>query len=342
MANTYTVGDEKTYSTIPLMIAGIVATVGYDLTGDGIQTGEIYAKAATGNKYTGGDGQTGFTTTVNDYIIFTAMVLHGGKSQTAGGTGIQINAPGYTSVNYYIMMYLGNYGRIYGFEIGPYSIATKHLWGAVVINYGVTANNIVHDLNNITSTLAYSCVGIDDGAELASRGGIVYNNVVYNIKRSAINGYVAGIRTGLGSILNNTVYNCDLTGGSSVAYGIYSTNNSAVIKNNVSMNNHSQDFKWLGGETAGNTDYNCSSDATSDDRGATHCLINKTTANQFQNINIGAEDFHLKRGADCIGMATDLSGTFTNDYVNETRVTPWDIGAAKYIPDNLMMQVISG
>jgi hypothetical protein len=91
------------------------------------------------------------------------------------------------------------------------------------------------------------------------------------------------------------------------------------------MNNGTADFYKSATTTSwGTTDNNISSDGTSPDDATSY-----TYADQFVSTTSGSEDFHLKSGADAIGVGTDLSGTFTTDIDGDTR-SSWDVGADEY------------
>ena len=58
-------------------------------------------------------------------------------------------------------------------------------------------------------------------------------------------------------------------------------------------------------------------------------LVNQVATDIFTDPAGG--DFTLKAGSNAIGAGADLSEYFTTDITGETRTTPWDIGAFKYV-----------
>ena len=76
MAATYTVGDGKTYSTIQAAIDAIPG----DLSGQGVQTVEVYSKAPDNTYFENVDIITGFSNAdSNNHIHIKAMVSHNGE-----------------------------------------------------------------------------------------------------------------------------------------------------------------------------------------------------------------------------------------------------------------------
>ena len=305
MAATYTVGTTKTYGTIQAAIDAIPG----NLSGQGIQTVEVYAGGAS-NIYTEMvDAYTGFSAaTAANYIHLLSMLATGGKSQDAGGTGILIGNGFTNGVNNDFLLRMYNYGIVEGFEIGKASNAvpgTRVCRGVLAYSNSVVKKCIVHDI--IGGGYVIGIYPID---------GKVYNSIIYNIVTVGTTTYAAGILNATTlSAFNNSIRNVT-AGGATIGHGIRCLTNTAsvIVKNNY-CGSCDNDFTF---QTLNVRNYNISSDATA--TGA-NSLTSKSAANQFVDLTGGSEDFSLKAGADCIAAgiaagqlsASDIIGTAWND-----------------------------
>ncbi|MCB9949592.1 MAG: hypothetical protein H6824_01270 [Planctomycetaceae bacterium] len=147
----------------------------------------------------------------------------------------------------------------------------------------------------------------------------IYNNIIYEINTATSTGrgiHIQGQDSGTWNyVYNNTVVNCN-------QYGIHQASGYTTVTNNILMGNGVKDLS-INQSAKVTESYNLLSDATGSGTGT---IQNATIGDQFVSLTSGSEDLHLKTGSDAIGAGTDLSGTFTNDIDDETRVT-WDIGA---------------
>lgn len=325
MAATYTVGTGKTYSTIQ---AAVDAVPG-NLAGQGLQDIQVFAGGVANYYNENVDANTGFSnSSAADYVQIRAMVPHNGKSQAAGGTGIRAGAGSIVRI-----VNLFDYFRFIGFEVGGgLSYASGTTVGINPRANGLVDKCIVHDITETTASLSY-CIGIQiSGANATIRNCLLFDlYAVGTHATSYVNGILINNYTGV-SVINNTIRNCNHSA-NKIAYGIRNLAASAVIENNgvfdTTTTGTKADFLWEGTEAGSQTDSNCSSDATADDRGGTGCLVNKTSANQFISTADGSEDFRLKATADMKSAGVNYSGTFTDDIRGLTR-SAWDIGAFRF------------
>lgn len=318
MSATYTVGDGKTYSTI----AAALAAVPTNLSGQGVQRIEVYAKAAGYAETIDGIGP--FTNpSASDYIEFVAMVPHTGKKDT----GIVLDVGSGSVANHIILV---AYTRFHGFCVkctSTYAGQTNRIFYLTQSNIKIY-DNIIYGIDvSGQSCTAINTSGINE----------IYNNVVFDIGLSSSvgNGIVIASNGSAGNpheINNNTVYNAKTYcfNGSSKVY--------MNVKNNYAGHDGSgTDYNGFGGGTGVVLDYNIDSDNT--DTG-TNSLHNKSGANQFVDKANG--DFHLKATADCNRSGLDLSSKFTTDYEGQTRVN-WNTGADEYgTPEQALSGTVPG
>ena len=322
MPATYTVGDGKTYATIQAAVNAIPG----NLSGQGIQTVEVYAKAPLDEYSENLNINAGFTNmSATDYIDVVSMIAHGGLATG----GIKIVDPGTTA--YHIQ--LCTYTRIHGFVCKGTTRAGNHVGIALITaRYVQIYNNIIYGYESPSS--GGEAGGIKTGGDCGY--GRAYNNIVYNIRTTHAAGASAtGIIfsdniSGAGcKIYNNTVYNITTVNAGATSYGIRCTRNhvSWKYKNNVSMNCDTRDFLL---QANNDVEYNCSSDGTADDYGGSGNIVDQFAADQFLHLTAGSENLHLKYPSICIEAGTDLSGEgFTDDIEGDTRpyFSAWDIGA---------------
>jgi len=285
-----------------------------DMNGQSIHAARVFTKTPTLN-YNGVDARTGFTnTSAADHPEIIGQIYHGGLAGVA---------PKFFN-NYsggVVAILMINYGVIENIEIGDIGACRE----GVYIHQGNVNNCIIHDL----AYVSHRCRAI----AAITGGNLIYNNFIYGIHCTNPSQFAAGIYShGTGNkIYANSIYNVTHIG--TKAYGIQSVDDSSIIKDNISTATANNDFKWNGGESAANTDYNCSEDATADDRGATHALINQDPTNDIKFVNLGAgtEDLHIQSGSSCIGAGVDLSGEgVTDDIDGDARPATPCMGADEY------------
>jgi len=140
------------------------------------------------------------------------------------------------------------------------------------------------------------------------------------------------------AVLNASFFNNTIIGNGKVAKGFevsssrfggagFSTN-TTVVRNNVIIGPSVTCFNTAT-VTAPNTasvtsSNNASSDSTADWAGGSGHVENIVAANEFATP---ASDWSLKAGSSLLEAGFNLSGTFTNDAYENTRVVPWNIGA---------------
>ncbi len=228
-------------------------------------------------------------------------------------------------------------------------------------NFTSNTNPVIfqHLLVHNSGTAFGEAIGIDLGS---NNQGIVHalNNIVYDITstQSSSTTDAVGIRgtttTRAKYILNNTVHDIVKNNGSSTAdaYGIQIVDDADyTVKNNIATD--------AGGTTTGTkacftpasvslatVGWNLSSDTTASGTGS---LVSKAAASQFVSTAVGAEDLHLKAGADAINAGTDLGTSPTGvNYDIDGRDRDalgdvWDIGADEYVSTgNRRRRVIIG
>jgi hypothetical protein len=108
--------------------------------------------------------------------------------------------------------------------------------------------------------------------------------------------------------------------------GVYSNKTGVFteMRNNLSLNSSNADY-LLGAGSWPTRSNNRSSDATGD---VGH--QNTVTATEITSATPGSEDASLIAGAQSIGDGFDLSGTFTDDFLQGTRAAPFDVGAHQF------------
>lgn len=170
----------------------------------------------------------------------------------------------------------------------------------------ITFSNCI--IYNITATMALTGNKSLYGIQLDGSGVFnAYNCTVWNVAASGCTG--AFDCSALGFLLANAAGNLAKNNASfgAVGYGSGLSNDYGVIGSATAVTN-------VSGDTTG-----------------TAGLTSKTDTDQFVSLTGGAEDFHLKSGADCIGAGTDLgAGTFALDidgYDRHAGGVTWDCGA---------------
>ena len=322
MSATYTVGDGKTYATPQAAFAAIVAALSGDISGQGVHTIEVYAKAAG---YADGaiDLSTGLVgQSATDYVEMVAMVSHGGDRDA----GIVLDVG---SVTVDDRINLGDYTRFHGFCLTATSfknatVAIRMI--ASLADFTKIYDNIIYDAKCTIDSSVY-------GIRLGGEGCEVWNNQVFHIGPDAHDHgraiYADGGTIGNpNQIHNNTVVGPTVGADQLMGYGIQTVAGSYNdVRNNVSMNCTSQDYRR--DSVLGTFEHNISSDATAG--AADGCLSSKVSANQFVSVANGSEDYHLLVGADCNKNGSDLSALFTDDCRGYTRdPAGFNTGAFEY------------
>lgn len=308
MATVFTVGTGETHSTITLAINAIVG----DLTAAGEQHVQVFS--STGDYIELVDAKTGFTNaSASDFIKIEAMVNH--KLVRDAGIVIRLT----TSPNPVEIISGTAFTQIIGFNIttngqnlGSTEAIDINADGLIdrcmIYNFKDTTNAVLKAIQVRTRTIVRNCAMMDWECET---GRIDLVNI-----------------TGVDAKVENCIaLNIKITNASlNFAFG-----RSSPFPAGVQVTNCYADFTGLTANRAffalaTGTVNNCiSSDASADDFAGTGNLINKATANQFNNATQGSEDVTLKDGADCIDAAQTLG--FTQDGKNATRIVPWDVGA---------------
>jgi len=326
MSATYTVGDGKTYATPQAAFAAIVAALSGDISGQGVHTIEVYAKAAG---YADGaiDLSTGLVgQSATDYVDVVAMEDHGGMRDA----GIVLDI-GTTLTNQYIL--LGNYTRFHGFCVTGSQWETGGAgWHSIIsgrVDFARIYDNIVYDM--------YCYHGDTIAAINIWKGGRCYNNQVFHVgadNTAYPTGFGIHIRYGtIGDpvlVHNNTIVSPSSGSVGVIQDGITIADGYAHVHNNVVMDTNglsAADFVRI--SVLGTFEYNVSSDATAG--AADGCLSNKVAANQFTSLVAGSEDFRLLVGADCNRNGSDQSSLFTDDCRGYTRdPAGFNTGAFEY------------
>jgi len=322
MATIYTVGDGKTYTTIALAKAAIVAATGGNLNGTGEHRIQVYAKAATGNIYdefvdtiAGIAGQG-----ASDFISIYAMVNHKGL---AGG-GITLT---------YALdrtCYLGHYTILSGFNITGNRAIHIHGKGVVVDKC------VIHDISE-SGTQAYGIFAALSSAGVPCR---VRNTMIFNVSADDDEAY--GIWGQDGQLLlyfqNCTIWNIKSLNAGKVGYGAY---NGATLEGLpqglVGVNTYIGDCKDECYKTTCFIPPHCgkmeltycfSDDDTADDFGGAGNQILLPGADQFINVVPGSENLHLRAGADCLNAGTTVAGyDWDIDGDHRPQYIIWDVGA---------------
>jgi hypothetical protein len=243
------------------------------------------------------------------------LLVHSQGGLISGNTIFNCDFPTITGYAYAIYLQGSNiqvdHNQLYnvsGYGVHGYLQNLEPAWDIGWPSNNTIFDNIIHDFG-----AGYS----ESAGILLARGtnNRAWNNIVYNgIYGIAIANCASGC-TGA-QAYSNTVYNmataCLRTDG---------TSSGAVFRNNICSNTTATPVSDGGsGSTFSNS--LCSSSCIGSNNPPT-----ESAATTF--ISPGS-DFHLKAGSRAIGSGADLSATFTVDYANTPRTSPWDIGAYKY------------
>lgn len=195
-----------------------------------------------------------------------------------------------------------NYVTIEWLEVKDFNDAS---FGGIV---NVSASNMT-----VRHCLIHDGTGSGIASSTPGASNVAHNNIIFGNSGDGI-----ALR---GEAYNNTVYN---NGGTGV---IKST--ALTATNNISMAHTTADFG-----AAITQSYNLSSDTSASGTGS---LVSKVASNQFASITGGAEDLHLKSGADAIDAGTDLGTTPANVNIDvdqrdrDLEGDTWDMGADEFV-----------
>lgn len=156
-------------------------------------------------------------------------------------------------------------------------------------------------------------------------GATTHNSIFYTISNAAI--AVAD------SAINLTIYNC----GTGILRQGYET---VYIRNCIVVGN-GKDFGVGDGGSWGASNFNLDEDDSAP--GANSVT---TTQNLLTEFFTSATDFHLRTGADAIGVGTGMGVTFQYDmdnYITQAvaRTGLWDIGAYRYVSSGTSTPTVS-
>lgn len=215
-----------------------------------------------------------------------------------------------------------------------------------IFRHSGVAGQVTKINNMIMHGISGAATSLDVISNNGDRDMTVLNNIMYDcVQTGAANlpAYmIKASQTGPSLVANNTIYKLENDNGTGLCYGIYAANDADLeLKNNIVMDTGGtttgtkKDFYFPG--STQDSDYNMSSDDSADDDGSSNSLINKVADDQFVSIVGGAEDLHLKEGADAIGAGVDLGATNgTNIDIDGldrdlSSSIVWDMGAAQYL-----------
>ena len=161
-------------------------------------------------------------------------------------------------------------------------------------------HNLVHDIGIQNGNK--NCYKL--GGSQAGGHNLVYNNIAYNCGAVGFNNNSGPSN----EIYNNLAYN-------TTSHCFLNYDNAGTYKNNIAASCGGSQFSTSGpASTQTTNNWNLSLTCT---------FVSTDPAN-------GNFLRHAAASA-CIGVGTDLSVTFTTDYVGNTRSVPWDLGAYEYI-----------
>ena len=237
----------------------------------------------------------GWTVGVIPKIIVNAAHRHEGKwaDQQAGGN--------YIYVMVVVASSSGIYSSVSGFELN--GILCSSASGYYSIELTATAL--------ITNTIA-------KGGSYGFRVGANSNVVMWNC---VTHGPSAGGVLTSDTTASLSAYNCTVIGNPS-NYGVRNISGAVSLTNCYALGYPGYAYSGTITKTT------CGSSDSTGSFGLQN--IAYSTVN-FVNITPGSENLHLVLGSGVIGVGTDLSGTFTTDIDDVTRVAPWDIGADQYV-----------
>jgi hypothetical protein len=186
---------------------------------------------------------------------------------------------------------------------------------------GPASNNVGIDVNATgNNALLQGLLIHHESSGDSSAHGILVNGNATEVRNCVIYEVDDGINTsGTGVALkSSTIYAAN-------GDGIQVSGGTATAENVIAMASGIDFFE--NGGTFTLVDYCMSDNGTADDFGGTGNLVFIAPVNQFVSITPGAEDLHLKTGADALDTGKDLSASFSFDIDGGARSAPWDMGA---------------
>ena len=167
---------------------------------------------------------------------------------------------------------------------------------------------LIHDFFDAVNNVS-GIRGQDDA------GYTVRNTILYDGSRAGIRNNHA---TAVGVVENCTIFGMDPAG---TGAGILVSAGTLSVTNTISMGNSpSRDFFGPMSQS-----YNLSSDATAAGTGSLTGLL---ASSQFISVAPGAEDLHLRGGANALNAGANLSAAFWDDIDGQSRLSfSWDMGA---------------
>ena len=271
-----------------------------DLTDNGGDVMCVYCKSSSGTDDSNHFTITGWTTGPNCYIEII---------------GYDFPSDGIWDDSAYVLSsriaVYEDYVRFRKLQIENNATGTDHLSSLFTTSIG-TPNYYLIDSCIFKSTA--TSTGIVSGIRPSYSSTImdIVNCVVYgfNVDSSHYGIYCNSCTTV--NIYNCTVYDC--------YHGIYEQNGT-VSAYNCAVGNCTDDFYNV------DCSYCCSDDG---DGGDSQSPSGGSWANEFNNTSGG--DFSLKSGGNCVGNGTDDpgSGLYSDDIIDTSRSSTWDIGAFEY------------
>lgn len=317
MSATYTIGDSKDYST--LMLAWVASP--FNLSGQGVQSFDIYAKAAgyadgTIDMY---DGMSNASAT--DYMRVRAMVSNDGDI----GSGIILDV-GDEVPSYFFYGLFYHYTRLEGL-----AFTNSVSLGSIVYILGIGPWARVDGciLTGLVNTGTNVIAGI-----YMNEGCIIKNNLIVEQSTGAGRRYAMDFNGSNDASNPNQIHNNAIliSGSDDQNKGICNpANKDYIYLSNNYVYAPTAAFQTFGPNTHGYLDYNVSADGTADDFGGSGNRVLHAAADCFENVTPGSENLRPKQGSILKRKGRDNSSLFTTDILGYTR-EDWTCGAFEYFP----------
>ncbi len=241
---------------------------------------------------------SGSTTDSTRYMMIT--VAESQRHSGIAGTGVVISGTGHGSR---VIVVEDEYTIVEWLEIKTFATDAIRMTDTPSSDGGLIQNVIIHDFVGATR-------GVNMQSDCTLRNSIIYNG------RSGIR-----IQDGANGIVENTTF-YDMTqegvDGSGTAASI-------TVRNSISLNGAVVDFDMA---SVAYFDHNMYSTLAGTSPGANDKSPPVDHDDLFISVVAGSENLHLEdSGNDAVGTGLDLSSSFTTDIDNDTRMTPWDMGA---------------
>lgn len=255
----------------------------------------------------------GWTTTATDYIqIITPQAdRHAGAWDT---TKYRLEA---SVIFSRVLRILEDFVRLEGLQLAQTNTTTD---AYEAVEYTGSANNSAVGLIDACIIKSVSTNTANGNAVIIQNTQGTYtlrNSVLYTTGSDALNCSIAFVGTRACNIDN-----CTLIG---TTYGLESGAYDTITVRNTYA--HGGTDAYTG---SGITRTTCAHSSATSFTGSTASIAHSTA--NFISVTGGSQDYHLQSGASATLLTggTDLSGTFTVDIDNQTRVD-WGIGADEYI-----------